>query len=449
VRGKWLGSLTVLAALALSPAARANGRYPNADQLIPEPGDESHLVLRATFGILDSRDGGSHWTWICEQAVGYMGDPGLLVLRGGDLLAAYFGAIGISSAGGCSWTTVLLNEDTRFPVDVTVNPGDPSHAWVLTTTVDERQHITLLDVDGTHAIPTTVADGFIPSTLEAAPSRPERIYVMGADAAFKAIVYFSDDTGQSWQSSLIPIYDTLPMYISAVDPRDPDTLYVRADGAASDHLLVSHDRGKTWLDAFTLDAEMLGFALSPDGTRVAVGGPGAGIHVANAADLQFAAAAPVQSVRCLTWTARGLFACAQESLDGWTVALSTNDAQSFTPLWHVKDLVPLECGPTTSTGAACPSPWLDVSSTIGADVAPTDGSAAPAPSNASRSGGSCGLSSGEHGRWLAPFSLTALTLACASRRASRRRRGTTPTPSISCRGRRRRTTRAARAVLPG
>lgn len=439
--GFWLGSLTVLAALALSPAARANGRYPNADQLIPEPGDETHLVLRATFGILDSRDGGSHWTWICEQAVGYMGDPGLLVLRGGDLLASYFGALGLSSGGGCDWKTILLDEDTRRPIDVTVNPGDPSHGWVVTSTVDQRQHITLLDVDGTEVIPSTVADGFIPSTLEAAPSRPERLYVMGAraESPFKAIVYVSDDAGQNWQSSLVPLYDTLPMYISAVDPRDPDTLYLRADGAAADHLLVSHDAGKTWLDAFTLDAEMLGFALSPDGTRVAVGGPGAGIHIANTTDLQFAAAAPLQSLRCLTWTPRGLFACAQESLDGWTLALSTDDAQSFTPLWHVRELVPLECGPSTSTGAACPSPWLDVSSTIGADVAPTGGPAAPTPGNESPSAGSCGLSSGRSATALAPFGVTALALAAAFRRSSLRRRGFASGHGISCRGRRRRT----------
>ena len=35
-----------------SPPALANGRYPNADMLVVDPGNPEHLLLRATFGTL-------------------------------------------------------------------------------------------------------------------------------------------------------------------------------------------------------------------------------------------------------------------------------------------------------------------------------------------------------------------------------------------------------------
>jgi photosystem II stability/assembly factor-like uncharacterized protein len=420
VRGTWLGLLVFSGTVAVGLPAAANGRYPNADQLLVAPGDETHLVLRATFGILTSPDGGGHWSWICEQAVGYMGDPGLLVLGGGDLLAAFFGFVSFSSGGGCSWQGVPLSDEMRVPIDVTSNPADPSKGWILTTDSAGRQRITLLAADSTHTLtPSFVAEGFIPSTLEVARSRPQRIYVMGVDSAFDAIVYTSDDTGQSWTSFPIELYGNLPMFLSAVDPNDPDTLYVRVDDGATDHLLVSNDAGATFREVLSLDGEMLGFAVSPDGSQIAVGGPGLGVYVAEATDLQFRMSpATVHSLRCLTWTARGLFACAQESLDGWTVALSTDGAQNFSPLWHVQDLVPLECETSTSTGGVCPNAWLEISSSIGAELEPA-GEPSTAPAASSESSGSCDLGPG-HIPWrLGSAAVSALAVAWLVRRKTR------------------------------
>ena len=51
----------LLSALAISVApsvALANGRYPAASQLLVDPTDREHIVVSATFGLLESRDGG-------------------------------------------------------------------------------------------------------------------------------------------------------------------------------------------------------------------------------------------------------------------------------------------------------------------------------------------------------------------------------------------------------
>src|SRR6185436_18884948 len=62
---------TLLAALAPASAARANGRYPLATQIIAAPSDAAYMALRSTFGVLQTFDGGATWSWVCEQAAGY------------------------------------------------------------------------------------------------------------------------------------------------------------------------------------------------------------------------------------------------------------------------------------------------------------------------------------------------------------------------------------------
>ena len=77
-----LGALMLLA----GAAARANGRYPLADQLVIDPENPAHIVARATFGLLDSDDGGKNFRWVCETAIGYFGveDPPIAVTAKGS-----------------------------------------------------------------------------------------------------------------------------------------------------------------------------------------------------------------------------------------------------------------------------------------------------------------------------------------------------------------------------
>jgi photosystem II stability/assembly factor-like uncharacterized protein len=423
-RGACVGSLLAGALSLLSAPALANGRYPNADALIVDPGDPNHLVLRATFGTLISSDHGRHWSWICEEAVGYTGDPALTVLAGGKLLHAFLGNITLSAAQGCSFAPLPFNAEGRFAVDVTLDPGDPSHAWVLASGLLARRQASMLEVSDSVAPPLLVAEDFVPNTIEVARSRPQRIYVVGFNGSFESTLLASDDRGQSWQAHPIALYSALPMYLSAVAPADPDTLYVRVDDGTSDHLIVSRDGGLSFVEVSSIPTEMLGFALSPDGSQLAIGGPGLPLQVASTADFAFAPAANIASLRCLTWAEAGLFACAQESLDQWTLALSTDAGQSFTPLWHVQDLVPLECDASTSTGSACPRAWLDVSAQIGAELVP---GANPSPSQpaATEQGGGCVFGAAASPRSMGFGALAAMlgTSAVAAWRRRARRRG--------------------------
>ena len=97
--------------------------------------------------------------------------------------------------------------------------------------------------------------------------------------------------------------------IGAVDPNNPDRLLsVRIDGEPSDTLLVSTDGAKTWKTIFTTKGDMLGFALSPDGSQIALGGPSDGLVLASTSDFAFHQVSAI-GPSCLAWTAAGLYGC--------------------------------------------------------------------------------------------------------------------------------------------
>ena len=128
-------------------------------------------------------------------------------------------------------------------------------------------------------------------------------------------------------------------------------LYVRLDGNPTDQLVVSKDGGATWTKVFETKtpvlgatSPLLGFALSPDGSMVAAGGPVDGLWTAPASTLAFTQVSTMSAL-CLTWSPAGLYGCADEMADGFTAGISTDQGKTWTPLLHLAGLCgPLACG---------------------------------------------------------------------------------------------------------
>jgi hypothetical protein len=212
------------------------------------------------------------------------------------------------------------------------------------------------------------------------------------------VIERSDDRGATWQELPIPGTDAshLP-YIGAVDPTSPDVLYVRLDGDPADQLLVSKDGGATWQKVFETTGNMSGFALSPGGATVALGGGADGLWTAPAATLQFTKVSEA-SVACLTWSLGGLYVCADEHADMFTVGLSTDQGKTWRPLMHLQDLCgPLQCDASTSVGQQCPSLWPSTQSILDATCDGSDAGTSSTTSSATTSASSSGVSSSAGG----------------------------------------------------
>lgn len=425
-----IGVAAASVALAASTPVLANGRYPSAGQILVDAADPRRIVIRATYGVLISSDGGERWSWICEEAIGYSGfeDPMLVITGDGSMLAGLSSGLSATHDHGCHWEIAQGGLAQRNVVDVSIDRADPTSALALSSTVLTGDEISTQvweskDNGRTWAqAGVALPSSFLGVTLDSAPSDPRRIYVSGRwnGPTFQGALQRSRDRGRTWESFDIPGSDdrNLP-YLGAVDPGDANIVYVRVDGDGSDVLLVSKDGGATWREVFRA-ASLVGFALSPDGATIAAGSDLDGLWIAPAATLEFTQVGRL-GVRCLTWTAQGLFACADELVDGFTAGVSVDGGQTFSPLMTLDRLCgtpPPACGSDGSTAQTCASLWPAMARFLGTTGRCDAGASAGAGGDTVATGGTGASSAGATGS--SPSSAGG---GCSCDAAGRERRG--------------------------
>ncbi len=407
-----LAALATTATLAVPAPALANGRYPASGQIAVAPGDPKTVLVRATYGLILSLDGGKAWGWICEPAVGYSGveDPVMSFTQNGTLLAGIFEGLAEGTPDGCQWG-FFPPLNNKYVIDLSVDKVDATRALLIISNgsgVDDAGSTTFLtqlwqtsDNGATWAQAGTSLDPeLLGLTVDAAPSNPMRVYLSGRKGPpdYPGVLVRTDDRGATWQTLAIPGSDDTHLpYIGAVDPQDPDIVYVRIDSDPADTLMVTKDGGVTWSTVFTASGKLNGFALSPDGSTVALGTPGLpqpsgpstnpGVWTAPAGTLQFTRQSKVGAL-CLTWTPAGLYACGNEFTDGFTAGLSTDQGKTFQPLMHLSGICPLTCSePDSGVTQQCPAYWPATAFTISATCG-LGGAGGSTPASTSGGGGS-------------------------------------------------------------
>src|SRR5262245_16878249 len=128
-------SSALASALLLSAPAHANGRFPAADQIAFAPGSVDFVVVRVTFGLLLSKDGGKSWDWVCERALGYNRseeDPSIAVTGRTNLLLGVLDQFFVTEDQGCNWNRPGGELDgPSTVVDLALDPADGATAFAL------------------------------------------------------------------------------------------------------------------------------------------------------------------------------------------------------------------------------------------------------------------------------------------------------------------------------
>jgi hypothetical protein len=374
-------SVLVLALALVAPtAARANGRFPKAQQIVTVPGSEGKIVfLRATFGVLVSRDAGVTWSWLCEQAMGFSGtwDPPIAATKDGRLWIGLPDGLS-STADGCSVTRVpeLAGEQVvdlatepagDRVVVVTSTPGKPAHVWRRPTATAPFARL------------GAGVTGKSFDTVEVAPSKPSRVYATAAPVGGgrRAHLFRSDDGGATLTELDVPLAHDGRLFVSAVDPSDPDRLFVRHTNELGTDLLVSKDGGATFTSVLKTKTSMFGFAGTADGTTYFAGAGDAVEGTFRSRDRGVTwEPASKTSVLCLFADGPRVFACSNPyTRGGWAVAVSTDAAGTFRPLAAFDDVKgPLACD--AGAGAACAGLWGEVRASV---VSPAKAAASATP----------------------------------------------------------------------
>ncbi|MFT3925890.1 MAG: hypothetical protein QM778_25325 [Myxococcales bacterium] len=376
-----LVSLTLGLGLAPARAALANGRMPGANDVLFNAGDPQQLITRATFGIVQSFDRGASWQWICEQVIdvsGVVADPPLAVMSDGtQVLLPPTGSALVSMDHGCSWQRALEPLAGNRGVDLTLDANDPKRVLLLMSTLAEvdaqgfgsYRNLVIESLDDGHSWHTmaTLPDDLIAETLEVAASDSQRIYVSGTDRKNSrlGIIERSEDGGQSWQRTTLALpAGTGSLLISAIAPNDPDRLWVRVPasgdtlGLLPASLMVSDDKGATFRLLASTQKAMFGLAVSPDGSRLAYGGPTDGLFVGPSdGSGPFEKRADL-GVRCLRWTSAGeLYVCGSEPQDAFSLGVSLDEGQTFRALFRLAETCPASCAADSSFDEICGNAW--------------------------------------------------------------------------------------------
>jgi len=437
------------AAVFCASPALANGRFPRADQLVAAPGQSEQLVLRATFGLLVSRDAGATWDWICEKAIGFEGqeDPAVALLSGGRLLAGIAAGLSQTSDSFCAWQFASLPVAGVELVDLTVRPLQPESAVALAW---QRTDAKGSNAFGYRALFFSTNDagsswqsygtGIDPSvlvlTVDVAPSDPHRLYASGIrPAARTAALFVSTDDGQTWVERAAPFDSPREqgLYIAAVDPLVPERVYLRSSGASSSRLLVTSDAGASF-DVLFSGRSLLGFALAAEGSEIYVGGPEDGLWWASRDARVFEQRSSLP-VLCLLSLPNQLYACSNEQL-GFALGVSADGGRQFSALLHLSEVRgPIGCAPETSAGA-CGEAWPTLAERLGVPPdrgtpepgAPSGAGGAAMPAPVKPAGGDGGCSVGSAPKSTRSFLVHAFLFSIGMAFVFRRAPRTSPSP---------------------
>ena len=375
----------------MSGSSRANGRFPAANQLVFAPDDPNFIVLRTTYAVLPSSDNGATWRYLCEPILGLPTsdqgvDPPIGLMADDSVLAGVPGYIppalglNVSADRGCNWSCIgggLMNQSI---VDVAVRPDVPSGAVVITGTyipgdaaVAQMASQVFQTTDNGKtwaAIGVPIDPTVTVTTIDVTKTDPNRIYVTGTRAfgsTRTASLFVSRDLGNTWIEKPIPQFNPaqeLSIYIGAIDPTNADRVYLRSSGnltGGQSRVYYTNnggaDSGTTFsmsgslpdeggfdveeAGMFDVTGELLGFALSPDGSKIYIGTVESGLWMANTSDMMFTQKNANVHVKCLATRNSEVWACSDVT-SGFVVGESLDDGATFTPKMRYVSSI---CGP--------------------------------------------------------------------------------------------------------
>jgi hypothetical protein len=387
-----LACLVFAAAVGARPgAAWANGRPPATSSITFRTGNDSEIVAGLTFGLAISRDGGTTWAWMCEEAIGYAGmfDPRYAFSRSGAIFASTFAGVRVMR-DGCNFRTTPIG--ATFVTGNVIGP-DETLFFAASQVADPPKGIAAdfrifrSRDDGGAVTPTAMQPAAMVSwweTLEVAPSDARRLYLSGyryvpdpTEGTVKEHLLFrSDSAGDSWVPLPVTAFTLAPnsvIHVVGIDRDNPDLVYARVasdDNELRSSLYRSTDKGGTW-EPIRTKGQAFAFLARSNGDLI-LGTQALGAEISRDRGDSWTPLVDPPHMNCLAENAAGeIWACTQNY--GRVAApsddagiMKTTDLVTWTKVLRYQDITdPVVCAAGTVQRDTCVALWCTACQQLG------------------------------------------------------------------------------------
>jgi hypothetical protein len=370
------------------PATLAHLGYPDTTSVTVRRGHPQDMFVGATFGAVISRDSGKSWNWICPEAMSYGGwlPETFLWQPDGTLLAATGAALIRSKDNGCTWTVHdYFKSRGLWPIGLASPESMPSRLWVSTSRTGFPNGVYRSDDGGETFTPVLESDTSIFNAVRVAPSDPRRIYASGSTPEGQRL-YRSDDEGSTWETIAHPFPEyteysrAYDLYVLRVSDTDPDRLWARVSWQGWTYLLESKDGGRTFRsilhpepqpdlpDRDAIDETLMSLEASTDGNTLWAATP-TRLFRLRAGEARATQLPLPDGNACVQREGDSLLVCGASREHGWALASTSDEGQTYTPIFNLPDTRPPACPYATPVYDICRPRWPQFAPSIEADPA--------------------------------------------------------------------------------
>lgn len=235
VRALFTSLIPVAVIAGATSTSYADGRPPASVKVVFRPGSNTDAIVGTTFGLLITNDDGASWRWLCESTLGIAGtyDPDYEMTSTGLMLATSYDGL-LMSRDGCHWR--LASGPLGMGATSAVSIGGDGTIYAALSDPVAGIKVFKSTNDGTSFSDTSAtlpqADWW--SDMAVAPSDSQIVYLtgfrLGGSSPRTRVLVRSVDGGQSWQELPTTAFvgtNYSDLYIAAVDPTEPNTVFVR------------------------------------------------------------------------------------------------------------------------------------------------------------------------------------------------------------------------------
>jgi hypothetical protein len=366
-----LAALAAAAAIALPRPAAAHGpRWPSSIGLTMDSSAAPPPVqwIALSFGPVWSRDGGATWAWACEEGLGYPDwfDPTYVLRPDGSLVTSVPAGVERSTDDGCSWTVTPVGPAGAHVTSMALHASSPDEFFVTWTLTAASGGIERSTDGGLTFTPVLERPDVSMVRLVWSPADATRLYALtqSVDQTTYTLLR-SDDGGAAWTDlPLDAAFGSAVPALLAAGRDDPDVVWLaRRPGTSMDVLVRSGDGGATFADWGDLGAGLVAFAERADGSVWVSSSAELLYSPDGAAGLAPAPGTPPGTARCLYELPDGLYACAENYVDGYSVG-RTVDGSTWEPVFVFEDIDGLlDCPAGTPVADVCTPLWPQVKET--------------------------------------------------------------------------------------